>query len=320
MQTEDYAAVDALAADDPDRAFALGSAWMRHMRRGDFSRAWDVSDEVLKTRAGQSCDQLPRHYQWVWNGEPLHGKRVLVRCYHGLGDTIQFIRYAALLRRIASRVMVWAQPELIPLLKTVDGVDELIALHPGSVAADFDADVEVMELPHVFRSTLENLPANVPYLHVDPSPRRADDQLHVGLVWKCGDWNPERSIPVALLQPLAEIPGVTLHIIQRGSGLAERPPGFGVTSGSDDLSAAAQRIAALDLMISIDSMPAHLAGALGVPTWTLLQSPADWRWMDARDDTPWYPTMRLFRQERGGDWEMVTRQVEDALRQLVSSR
>jgi ADP-heptose:LPS heptosyltransferase len=118
---------------------------------------------------------------------------------------------------------------------------------------------------------------------------------------------------VQLLTPLADIPGVIIHIIQRGSGLAERPPGFGIVSGSDDLTKAAEMIAALDLMISIDSMPAHLAGALAVPTWTLLQSPSDWRWMDDRDDSPWYPTMRLFRQPAGGDWSAVITEVVNEL-------
>src|SRR3954464_3188991 len=143
MQAEDFAAIEQIAAADPERARDLGSAWMRHMRRGDFARAWEVSDEVLRGRAGESCDFLPRHFQWVWRGEPLEGKRVVIRCYHGLGDTIQFIRYAPLLRQIAARVTVWAQPALLDLLGTAEGIDELLPLHDGDPGTDYDVDVEV---------------------------------------------------------------------------------------------------------------------------------------------------------------------------------
>lgn len=320
MEAEDFAAIEAIAAGDPEGARELGSAWMRHMRAGDFSRAWEVSDEVMRRRAGDSCSHLPRHFQWVWNGAPLAGKRVLIRCYHGLGDTIQFIRYAPLVRQIAERVTVWAQPELLPLLRSVGGVDELLPLHAGRPEVDYDIDVEVMELPHVFRSTTDTLPADVPYLDVEPATLPRDGTLQVGIVWKCGDWAPERSIPVDQLAPLARIPGVTLHVMQRGSGLAERPREFGVISGSDDLTNAAKTIAALDLMISIDSMPAHLAAALGVPTWILLQTPADWRWMDQGDTSAWYPTMRLFRQRCASDWSGVVEEVAQALERLASSR
>jgi hypothetical protein len=314
LEAEDYAAIEQIAARDPEKAHELGSAWMRHMRAGDFARAWEVSDEVLRWRAGETCHHLPRHFQWVWKGEPLAGKRVLIRCYHGLGDTIQFIRYAPLVRRVASRVIVWAQPALIPLLATADGIDELLPLHEGEPEVGYDIDVESMELAHIFRSTVDTLPREVPYLQVSPATLPGDGNLHVGLVWKCGDWAPERSIPIDLLLPLAEVPGVTIHILQRGSALDELPPNFGVLSGSDDILAAARTIAALDLMISIDSMPAHLAGALGVRTWTLLQAQSDWRWMDRRADTPWYPTMRLFRQDDGEGWPGLITRVVDELR------
>ena len=290
------------------------------MRAGNFQRAWRVSDEVLRTRRGQSADALPRHFQWIWNGDSLDGKRVLIRCYHGLGDTIQFIRYAALVRAIASHVSVWAQPALIPLLQTVRGIDELLPLHDGAPEVDFDVEVESMELPHVLRSTVATLPNQVPYLHVEPAVLPADRNLRVGLVWRCGDWAPERSIPVELLLPLAGIPDVTLHLLQIGSALDERPTGFGVLSGNEDILKAAKTIAALDLVISIDSMPVHLAGALGVPTWTLLQHECDWRWMVGREDSPWYPTMRLFRQQHAGDWGAVINRVRLEVATLAAER
>jgi hypothetical protein len=289
---------------------------MRHMRRGDFAAAWEVSDAVL--RGHVPCRHLPRHEQWVWDGTPLEGKRVLVRCYHGLGDTLQFIRYAPLVKAVAREVTVWAQPALIPLLRTARGIDRLLPLHDGGCEAEYDVDVEVMELPHVFRSTLATLPADVPYLHADPAPLRREGRLAVGLVWAAGDWDERRSVPVDLLRPLAEVPGADLHVLQRGPALAERPAGFGVLSGSDDVTEAARTIRALDLLVSVDSMPAHLAGALGVPVWTLLHADPDWRWMEDRDDSPWYPTMRLFRQPRPGAWRPVVARVAEALAALSS--
>jgi len=304
------------SAAEPVARQDLGAAWMRHMREGDWEAAWRVSDAVLRSHAGEPCWHLPRHEQWIWDGTPLDGKRVLIRCYHGLGDTLQFIRFAPRVKEIAAEVTVWAQPSLIPLLRTARGIDRLLPLHDGDVGIDYDVDVEVMELSHVFRSTPETLPADVPYLHADPAPLETSGRLAVGIIWKAGDWDERRNVPYPLLAPLADIPGVELHLLQRGSGLAERREGFGILSGSDDPTEAARVMRALDLVVSIDSMPAHLAGALGVPVWTLLHADPDWRWMRDRDDTPWYPTMRLFRQERPGDWETVIARVADELRRL----
>ncbi|CAA9298074.1 MAG: FOG: TPR repeat [uncultured Gemmatimonadetes bacterium] len=293
-----------------------GAAWMRHMRRGDFEAAWAVSDEVLRAHQGVSCTHLPRHEQWVWDGTPVQGKRVLVRCYHGLGDTLQFIRFAPRLRATAQEVIVWAQPELIPLLRTTAGIDRLVPLHDGAPEAEFDVDVEVMELAHVFRATPRTLPP-VPYLHADPAPLRRDGRLAVGLVWQAGGWDERRSIPPHLLAPLAEVPGVAWHVLQRGAGLAERPEWLATVSGSDDVREAARVMRALDLVVTVDSMPAHLAGALGVPVWTLLHSQPDWRWMEHRGDSPWYDTMRLFRQDRPGAWSPVLARVAQALAERV---
>lgn len=287
--------------------------WMYHMRRGEFEAAWALSDAVLRARAGVPCWHLPRHLQYVWDGTPLAGKRVLVRCYHGLGDTIQFIRYVPLIKAIAAEVSVWAQPTLLPLLRTMRGVDRLIPLHDGTPDVSYDVDVEVMELPHVFRTTLHTIPADIPYLRVEPVSPPHKERLAVGLVWRAGEWDAQRSIPFAHLAPLAEVPGITWYIFQRGPGLAEWRGGFGVVPAARDLFEEAQLMRALDLLISVDTMPAHLAGALGVPVWTLLPAEADWRWMEGRDDSPWYPTMRLFRQQRFHDWTPVITRVAAAL-------
>ncbi len=275
-----------------------GARWMALMRRGEWDAAWRLSDAALAARGAVRDWTLPRHLQPVWDGAPLHGRRVLVRCYHGLGDTIQFIRLVPALQAIAREVTVWAQAELIPLLSTMRDPPRLLPLHDGTPEVEYDTDIEVMELAHALRMTPATLPASVPYLH-PPAARRTGG---IGLVWRAGDWDGRRSLPFARLAPLAEIPGVTLHILQRGPGLAECPAGFGQPSGTDDILEAASRMRGLDLVVSVDSMPAHLAGALGVPVALLLAREADWRWMDGREGSPWYPTMRLFRQAREGDW------------------
>lgn len=293
-------------------------AWTLHMRRGDFAAAWKISDRVVHERAGVPCEHLPRHFQYFWDGQPLDGKRVLVRCYHGLGDTIQFIRYVPLLRSRAREIVVWIQPKLIPLLRSVNGIDLLLPLHDGRPEVHFDTSVELMELPHVFRTTLATIPRKVPYLHVTPAQLPSGSNLAVGLTWAGGHWNEHRSIPLSLLEPLLTTSGVDWYLFQRGDALNDWPYSFGKLS-EGELHQEATLLAALDLIISVDTMTAHLAGALGVPVWTLLQKHADWRWMDQRDDSPWYPTMRLFRQGRQGDWTSVIASVGNALETLKSS-
>ena len=301
-----------MGAPTSGRAGATPEAWLAHMLRGDYATAWTVSDEILRARGDAPTWHLPRHLQAVWRGEPLDGKRVLVRCYHGLGDTLQFIRYAPLVAGIAAEVTVWAQPTLLPLLGTVKGIDRLLPLHDGEPDAVYDVDVELMELPHVFRTTIDTIPRDVPYLHV-PALRRWTHDFAVGIAWAAGDWDARRSIPFELLEPLDNIEGVSLHVLQRGPHRGDWRPGFGTLARVRDPYEEAQLMRALDLIISVDSMPAHLAGALGVPVWTLLHHEPDWRWMSRGDRSPWYPTMRLFRQPRPGDWEPVIARVAKEL-------
>jgi hypothetical protein len=293
-------------------------AWFAAMRVGDFERAWEISDEVLRRRraTGATCWHWPRHLQFVWSGVPLAGKRVLVRCYHGLGDTIQFIRFAARLREAAREVLVWAQPSLLSLVATADGVDRVLPLHDGTPEAEYDADIEIMELPHALRIAFGSLPGPLPYLRLPAIPRDPmphGDGLRVGLVWEAGGWDPRRSLPTAVVSQLAGVRGVRLFSLQRGPA-REQAAALGATDiSTESASEAAARMSQLDLIISVDTMAAHLAGALGLPVWTLLQAECDWRWMDRAEDTPWYPTMRLFRQPWPGDWDWVMDQVLAAL-------
>jgi hypothetical protein len=296
--------------------------WMEHMRRGEFSAAWRISDSLLRRYlAAPSSDiHLPRHQQVIWNGASLAGKRVLVRCYHGLGDTIQFIRYVPLLKTVAAQVTVWAQPTLLTLLSTACGIDRMIALHDGTPDCDYEADVEVMELPYVFRTTLETIPAGVPYFHVEADDID-DNKIKVGIVWRGGDWDPRRDVPFSLITRLADVDGISFYVLQQDANGSEQHDRFRmILPKNGDALSTARLMRALDLVISIDSMPAHLAGSLGVPTWILLQKDADWRWMKNRNDSPWYPTMRPFRQRRAGDWEPVIAEIGLQLRKLAALR
>lgn len=308
--------------------------WEDCMLDGDFAAAWEFSDRVMAERAGRPCYDWPRHLQYIWDGRELAGKRVLVRCYHGLGDTTHFIRYVPQLCDRAKEVVVWAQAELLPLLRTVDARAEFIPLHDGVPQTHYDVDVEIMELPHVFRSTAETLPRHVPYLSMtgaagrtrergsDPSGAShlalsagadCSEKLHVGLVWASGNWNPARSMSLEALRPLWRNANVRWHALQLGEALAEWRPEYGPISSEREPEALARVMMSLDLVVSVDSFPAHLAGALGLPTWLLLSRPADWRWLREGEESLWYPTMRIFRQRSAGDWASVVAEIEDAL-------
>jgi hypothetical protein len=300
----------------------LNERWLQHARRGDFESAWCVSDEASALRAGVDCTGWPRHNQFVWRGQDLRGKRILVRCYHGLGDTLQFARFLPRLARMASELTLWAQAPLIPLLRTLpDGPQRIIALHDGAPQVDFDVDLELFEIMHALRISLNDVGMDAPYLLRDiPVFGRETGPLRVGLVWRAGDWNSTRSIDPELLGPLREVQGVQWLLFQRGPGLREWPHDFGRAPPMSGMVAEALEMRRLDLLISVDTCSAHLAGALGVPVWTLLPHCADWRWMQDRSDTLWYPTMTLVRQPRPGDWHSVIAQVATELEVHANER
>ena len=285
---------------------------------GDFEAAWRISDSALhnRDRFAQSSGEV----ESTWRGEPLEGKRVLVRCCYGLGDTLQFVRYLPLLRRAARHVTLHAQASVSPVLEHVEGIDSLVTRYNNVPRESYDVAIELSELPHLFRTSIQTIPVQIPYIHIAPRSFPLTSDIHVGLMWQGSDWDPRRSVPLQLFAGFERIPGITLHIIQRGRALTKRPIGFGINSGDDDLYEAARTIAALDLMVTIDSMPVHLAGAMGVPTWVLLHSHCDWRWMENRTDSPWYPGMRLFRQTNPGDWSKVIATVKQQLERAARSR
>lgn len=287
------------------------------MRRGDFDSAWKFSDQVLNSGINRDYEHVPRHFQNIWDGTPLNDKRVLIRCYHGLGDTIQFIRYMPMLKEIAAQVIVWAQQELLDVLKTTGGIDQLLPLHNGIPEADFDVDVEIMELQHVFWTSLYTIPSGVPYLHVSPLQLFPENEdFTIGLVWQAGEWDQSRNVPFYLLKPLFGMERVNFLILQANALEAGWEKGWGTYPGKFNMYDYARVIKGLDLLITVDSMPAHLAGALNVPVWVMLQTEADWRWMELRNDSPWYPSMKLFRQKVQGDWGGVINKIMSGLKDI----
>jgi hypothetical protein len=303
----------------PDRC---GSGrWMTAMLRGDFEAAWRESDAI---RMRGTPD--PHRF---WNGEDLRGARVMVRCLHGFGDAVQMLRYAPWLREIASRVIFEVPQRMLSLAPLFRGVDEVITWGEAApeMPPEWDVQVEVTELPYLFRTTLDDLPITTHYLALpDATVQQTADAMgsaakpRIGLVWASGEWNPERSIPLALFEPMICESSVEFWSLQGDVAAAEAEPWIdaGMVRDAtaicgDGLVALAATIANLDLVITVDTLAAHLAGALGKPAWVMLQYAADWRWMTARDDTPWYPMVRLFRQPKPGDWSGTVAAVQEAL-------
>ena len=317
---------------NPDRG-AL-DRWTCYMLLGRFEDAWRETDrtEAIRRRLRVPQENLPLHFRRVWNGDDLEGRTVLVRCYHGLGDTIQFARYIPLVKKIARRVIVQCPAQVARLIASVAGVDEIICLGNASVDCEFDVDIELMELPYAFRTTPVNVPCRMPYVSVprELTARMAtriaelesgsgERKARAGVVWQSGSWNPERSIRFEDIARITNAGNVNVFSLQCGAEMRGVP--FGCRRGRlihlenepPKLLGTAALILNLDLVISVDTMVAHLAGALGKPVWTLLPFAADWRWMLDRNDSPWYPTMRLYRQTQRGDWRAVITRVADEL-------
>ncbi len=263
----------------PDAVPAAHTQWVAAMRRADFATAWRISDAVLAACDPATRDDpgQPYHERWVWDGRPLDGRDVTVRCYHGLGDTIQFAQFLPLLAARAARVTLEVQPELLRLMAAQPGGLRLVPFDPAHPLPVSAAEVEIMELSHALRAA----PCPAPYLRVDaPGPPG------IGACCQAGAWDPARSIAPELLLPL--LPGaVSLQREAMGEGA--------------DVLDTARRIAGLDLVVSVDTMVAHVAGALGRPTCLLLRVAADWRW-GSGGSVPWYGSVRPVRQIQDGDW------------------
>ncbi len=265
----------------------LGQEWVAAQARGDFAEGWRISDTVLAARdpAGRDDPRLPYHRRWVWDGTAPDGRDVLVRCYHGLGDTLQFARFLPALAARAAGVRVEVQAELLPVLRQLPGVREWIAFDAARPVAPSGCDIEIMELSHALRLAPDDVA--VPYLRALGDGLPLCGGGSVGVCTRAGGWDSARSLPAGWIEPLLA-----------GRTIVDLAPAVVPAT----MVATARAIAGLDLVISVDTAVAHLAGALGRPGFVLLKHAPDWRWRGSRERSAWYPSLRLFRQSAPGDW------------------
>ena len=308
----------------PQYAEAMwGMAFLR-LLQGDFAGGWPLFEARLRLPG------RPLHFELhePWDGGPLNGRSILLHYEQGIGDTIQFARYIPMLRaRGAGRIVLACQPQLRRLLSGQLGTDQIIC--EGDVIPTIDTRLPLLSLPRIFGTTVETIPAQVPYLRADPNAveawriRLAQERgkRRIGIVWAgnrrhINDRN--RSVPLPAFADISKIPDVRLVSLQKGPAATElRDAGIDIidwTSELRDMADTAALVANLDLIISVDTSVAHLAGAMAKPVWTLIPFGPDWRWMLDRSDSPWYPTMRLFRQAALHDWNGPLTQVTEQLR------
>lgn len=294
------------------------------LKQGRYAQGWDEYEWRWPAK-GQSPG-LNGLTGPVWDGSSLAGKTLAVWAEQGLGDILQFVRFAWRVHAQGGSVHLLSRPSLDRLLATCPGVSRVASRIED--LASYDYQLPLASLPRVLSIQLPDLPAApIPYLK-PPEPRQRDPfgprpkgVRRVGLVWAVEPDKPtwkERSCPLPLFRRLADIPGVELYSLQFGSRSGElrepgAPPAADLSAVLGDFASTAAFLEHLDLVITVDTSMAHLAGALGRPVWTLLHRKSDWRWLEDRDDTPWYPTMRLFRQQEHGAWEPVIERVAEAL-------
>ncbi len=275
-----------------------------------------------------------------WDGSSFDGKTLLVHCEQGLGDSIQFVRYLPRVQSLGGRVLLEAPKTLLDLFKGIPGVDEFLEFSPDrKTTAPFDLFAAIMDLPAIFHTTLETIPDAMPYLFA-PKDRMdligrhiATDDLRIGFVWSGNPKNPDnpnRSCRFERFMDLVRIPGLTLYSVQK-PGMAENAKCQIQRDGAlrnrivdlaehlHDMSDTAAAIESLDLVITVDTSVAHLAGAMNKPVWILLSAAADWRWLLGRDDSPWYRSARLIRQKQLGDWTEVFARIRRALERIVQA-
>jgi tetratricopeptide (TPR) repeat protein len=309
----------------PDRAETHWNLANALLVSGDFKRGFEEYEwRFRRSGTAERALMVPR-----WRGEPLNGKTILLSAEQGLGDAIHFVRFAAPLAAMGATVVLECYPGLEKLLSTATGVARVVKW--GEVVRDADFTVPLLSVPHLLGTTVETVPAAVPYISVPDgaaAPAITGKELKVGLVWQGNpqhDSDQWRSISLELFAPLRQVPNVTWYSLQTGAGVEaqyKEPWAGGMIDLSPHLknfAITAAVMAQLDLVISVDTASAHLAGALGRPVWVPIHRGNDWRWLHGRDDSPWYPTMRLFRQHAPRRWEPAIEQMATALAELTSS-
>lgn len=312
---------------DSQRAEAHTGLAVARLLQGDFDRGWQEYEWRFRTKDYPHA-QLPIP---AWDGSPLPGKRIFLHYEQGLGDTLQLVRYALILKQQGATVILGCQPALARLFEISGVVDQVVT--GGDVS--FEAHAPLMSLPRIMGTTVETIPANVPYLTADAALvdcwRRelaGFDGYKIGIAWQGNpksDPGTRRAIPLAHFAALARVPGVRLFSLQKGLGTEQlASAGFPIVDFGERLDASgpfmdtAALMKNMDLVVTSDTSIPHLAGAMGVPIWLPLSFSPDWRWMLVRTDSPWYPTLRLFRQKTLGDWAGVMREVADSLRAELS--
>ncbi|UCD82315.1 MAG: tetratricopeptide repeat protein [Desulfobacterales bacterium] len=318
----------------PDLAEAHWNRSFTYLLQGDFARGWEDYEWRFKQPGWKTIYPF-RYDKPRWEGMPARDKTIFVHDEQGLGDTLQFVRYLPWVKARCGTVILETRKSLMQLLNGFPGVDELVERSTdGDPGVAFDYYVPLLSLPAIFRTTAKNIPDQVPYLDVNPAKaeywrhrlERSADSLKIGIVWAgrplhTNDRN--RSCRLDQFAGLIEIPGITLYGLQKGPAADQaKRCSFQqkfVNWGEEfeDFSDTAAAVACLDLVISVDTSVAHLAGALAKPVWVLLPFIPDWRWMMDRPDSPWYPTMRLFRQKKPSAWDETFLRVEDELRRVA---
>jgi len=324
---------DAIATR-PDYVEAHFNYALQLLLRGEYPAGWEAYEWRMRMPGLEGVPAYAGRSRW--DGSALDGRTILIFAEQGFGDTIQFARYAPLVAARGGKVIISCQPKLVALLRNLEGVTTVLGQDDPLPA--FDVCCPLMSLPRMFATTLETVPARVPYIR--PEPVRVEQWrsifaavgtsfLKVGLYWATDTSSrisPLRSLSLEMLAPLANVPGVRYFSFQRGAAACEaaKPPlGMDLTDLSaelKDFSDDAAAMSHLDLFISIDTATAHLAGALGLQAWTLTHFPPDWRWLLEREDSPWYPTMRLFRRGATEAWSQVVERVAEALGELARRR
>lgn len=312
----------------PDSPLAHVSYGMALLFAGRYVEGWQHYS--WRWKAPPPSEQPRAYPQPIWRGQEVSGKRVLLYAEQGFGDTIQFVRYAPLIAHRGAKVIVQCPPALVSLLARTPGIESVISEHDALPSFDFHASM--MDLPMVFGTTLQTIPAQVPYLKSDAAKveqwaaRLAADEpngrpaMRIGLCWSGNprrNQNRIRSIPLEMLAPLGAIgPKLKFISLQKGFSTRNSPFSQWLSDYDDQLTDFDQTAALmmnLDLIVSVDTAIAHLAGALALPTWTMLCLGPDWRYMAGRADIPWYPSMRLIRQARLSDWTPVVEQIRQML-------
>jgi tetratricopeptide (TPR) repeat protein len=324
-----------IKAIDPDDADADWNAAHIQLLHGEFEAGWSGWETRWRIPSLPGTAAYPKFSQPMWRGErDIAGKTVLVCADEGLGDTIQFVRYVPMLAALGARVILLAQEPLYPLLSRLPGVAQCLPNMRGGLPA-FDLHCPIMSLPAAFATTSDSIPAQVAYVPPpDPARMQAWDdrlggheQLRVGLVWSGNPRqanNHKRSIPLRVLSRLLDA-DATFVSLQKDPMpgdrvvLRELPALADVSAELTDFAETAALISRLDLVITVCTSVAHLAATLGRPTWILLPTVADWRWLRGRDDSPWYPSVRLFRQTTTGDYAGVAERVRTELQTLVAA-